>query len=406
MMGDGAGVFRMHMRSLGAAALALGLTGCMSGAMYAERAVEHNRAIAQAGDQILLLNIVRSKLDRPVVYTQFDGVNESFENNPGVSVNVPFGADAGSFYSGNISFGPSQVASLSTSPLGNQDFYQGVMHPIKVGLLRYYLDNGWPRDLLIALTVEKLSIGAAFYDRVVRDSDALCAGSSNAACERISDPARVHVQPPVGSGRMIFYNDPRSPELFDPFHELVLRLIVLGLTVDGSYVEQELRIPATAEIAATSAEIQNLIDMGASVEKHGSEYVITTYAWLPALRLPGLRGSNVRVAGEVPGPDNIDMLASLRSPDSMLFYVGAYTRGGADAGVMVGGAGHERFVPVFTLEDCSNAVVQVEFDGGCYGIPRDDAGVSMKVMAFLHQVIGLNQRAADAPAPGIIRTTN
>lgn len=395
----------MKLTSMMAVAGALALGGCMGAGLYADRAVEHNRAIAQASDDVLLLNIVRAKLDRPVVYTQFGGVNESFEANPGISVNVPFGKDAASAYDAGASFGPSQIASLSTSSLSDQDFYQGVMHPIKVGLLRYYLDNGWPRDLLMALTIEKLKIGVEFYQRVVHDSDALCAGSSNAACVRIHDSVRVHTTPPVESGHMTFFNDPRSAALFDPFHELVLRLIVLGLTVDGSYVEQTLKLPASAALTASSAEISALIDMGAEVKQVGNQYVITTYAWLPALRLPGLSGSNVRVAGEVPGPDNIDMIASLRSPDSMLFYVGAYTRGGADAQVMVGGEGQEHFVPVFTLEGCNDAVVQVDFEGACYGIPRDGGGVSMKVMAFLHQVIGLNQRAADAPAPGVIRTT-
>ena len=129
--------------------------------------MEHNRAIEQAADEIVLLNIVRTQHDRPVVYTQFSGVTESFSNSAGVSLSLPFGADAGSYYNAGLSAGPSQYATLSTAPLDDVDYYQGVMRPVKIGLLGYYLDNGWPADLLMALTVEKLSISEDFYARTV-----------------------------------------------------------------------------------------------------------------------------------------------------------------------------------------------------------------------------------------------
>jgi hypothetical protein len=390
-----------------AALAALGLMGCMSSADFAGRAVEHNKAIAMAADQVLLLNIVRARNDRPIVYSQFRGVSENFNARAGLSVNVPFGADAGNYYNSDIDFGPSQNVSLETAPLDDVDYYQGVMRPVMIGLLRYYLDNGWPPDLVAALTFEKISIGEGFYRRVVRESDAACAGIATGACGRINDPSRRRALPALDRGQLVFYNDPRSPDLYDPFHNLVLRLIVLGLTIDGTYASHELRIPASSNFLADTTQVQTLMAMYANVRREGDSYVVTASSWIPGLRLTRLSDSNVRVEGDLAGSGAIDMTASLRSPDSILFYIGAYARdGGADATVLVGGPGQERFLPVFELSGCDDAVVEVEFDGACYGIPREGSPLSMKVVAFLHQIFGLNKRAVEPPNSATVRVVN
>ncbi len=390
-----------------AALAALGLAGCMSSGDFADRAVEHNKAIALAADQVLLLNIVRARNNRPVVYSQFRGVSENFNLDSGLSVSVPFGADAGSYYSSDVNFGPSQNVSLETAPLDDVDFYQGVMRPVRIGLLRYYLDNGWPPDLVAGLTFEKITIGEAFYRRVVRESDAACAGIETGACGRVRDPARFRGTQAADRGRLVFHNDPRDARLFDPFHDLVLRLIVLGLTVDGSYAKQQLRIPASANLLADAAQLKALMEMYAEVTREGDSYVVTTSSWVPGLRLTRLSDSNVRVEGDLAGTAAVDMTASLRSPDSILFFIGAYAReGGADAGVLVGGPGEERFLPVFELGGCGDTLVEVELDDECYGIPREGSPLSMKVIAFLHQIFGLHKKAVEPPSSGTVRVVN
>lgn len=390
-----------------AALAALGLAGCMSGGDFAGRAVEHNRAIAMAADQIALLNIVRAAEDRPVVYSQFSGVSESFSNEASLSLSVPFGSDAASAYSSGLELGPGQYASVSTSPLDDVDFYQGVMRPVQLGLLRYYLDNGWPPDLLLSLTLEKLEISAAFYARVVAESDAACAARGGIACARIAEKRGQIALPAASRGRMTFINDPRSAELFDPFHDLVLRLIALDLTIDGAYTPSKIRLPADSVLTLNAAEIAKLQLASANIERKGNAYEITTYAWVPGLKLAGLSDTRVRVEGQSTTTADVDMTASLRSTDSILFYLGAYVReGGADARVLIGGGARERFVPVFEIGGCDAAVVTAELEGRCFGIPAGGDHVSMKVIAFLHQVFGLNKRATEPPAPGVVRTVN
>jgi hypothetical protein len=382
--------------------IALSLVGCMSGEDYAERAVEHNRAIAGAADQLVLLNIVRAKLDRPVIYSQFNGVNESFSNNAGASLGVPFGPAASPAYSASFNAGPNQYASLSTNPLDDVQYYQGVMRPVQLGQLRYYLDNGWPMDLLMALAVEKLEVGIAFYRRIVAESDALCAGRNDAACARI---ASTNGAVPTPAGEiLVFTNDPRNPAAFDAFHNLALRMIVLGLTIDGTYVKSTASFPATIPVYADANLLERMSTGAANFKRNGDNYVMTTWSWVPGLRLTRLGNTKLRIEGDTTSADAIpDMTASLRSPDSIMFYLGAYVReGGADANVLIG----DGFVPVFELGSCDDAIIKVDFDGQCYGVPQGGSHVSMKVMAFLHQIFGLNKRASEPPVSGAVRVVN
>lgn len=389
-------------------ALAFGLGGCLGASEFADRAVEHNRAIAQASEEITLLNIVRAKYDRPIVYSQFGGVSEAFTNSVGIGTSIPFGPDAGKAYNVDVAASPEQFVSLSTAPLDDQDFYQGVMRPVQVGLIRYYVDNGWPRDLVIALTVEKLQIGAAFYRRVLAESDAACAAAPDSfACQRIADPSRIHAMPVETDGQLVFHNDPRRAELFDPFHDLVLRLIVLGLSIETVNVPHEVRLPASTAIAVDAEQIAKMTAAATSVRHEGRDIVITTYAWQPALRLAALSQTRVRVEGQGVGPAEVDLTASLRSPDSILFYLGAYARaGGPDTSVLVDAPGNERWVSVFDIGGCDDAVVTVDFDGACYGVPRGGDHVSMKVIGFLQQIIALNKRAVEPPTTGVVKTVN
>ena len=61
----------MRIQRIFAAALsAVLLSGCLSGGEIADRAVEHNIAVADAANKLVLLNVVRASLRHPVIYTQ------------------------------------------------------------------------------------------------------------------------------------------------------------------------------------------------------------------------------------------------------------------------------------------------------------------------------------------------
>lgn len=129
--------------------------------------------------------------------------------------------------------------------------------------------------------------------------------------------------PEASGGQYCFHNDPRRAEaLFDPFHELVLRLIVLGLTIDTVNVPHEVRLPASAQIAVDADQIAKMTAASTSVRREGGDVVVTTYGWQPALRLAALGQTRVRVEGQGGGPAEVDMTASLRSPDFILSHPG------------------------------------------------------------------------------------
>jgi hypothetical protein len=399
------------MKTVAALFCALALAGCMNAGDFAGRAVEHNKAIAEAADKVMLLNIVRASQRRPIVYAQFKGVSESFNRGLSVSANAPFGADAASIVNTGLNIGPSQFVSLSTSPLDDQDFYQGVMRPVQAGLLAYYLENGWPRDLIFTLMIERFDIGAPFYARVVDQSETMCArfGSAMAvACSRLLPGGGARSGGEIAEGRLVFENDPRDPEKLAAWHDLSLRLQILGLKVDSAPVTRELRLPA-AGFSAGAADIKSLTDQGAEITRDGQDYLIRTVSWSTGFKLGilGLRGpAQVSIEGQGSAAE-VDLRARLRSPDSILYFLGELIREDTpDTSVLVGSGDDARFVPLIAVAGCSGAVIETDFEGSCYGVPSDGDHRSTQVIALLHQIFGLNKRASEAPTAGVIRVVN
>lgn len=155
-------------RQLGRAACVLtllwvpGLFGCAIIDNYSGRAVDYNREAEQAQEQILLLNIVRASLRRPMQFTSLSSVTGSGSISGSVAgggTNVkqmPFISQFPSIdpktatnaishivtgtVSGNASLGG--TAAFTVPVLDTQEFYQGILTPIPLQAFDYYLQLG------------------------------------------------------------------------------------------------------------------------------------------------------------------------------------------------------------------------------------------------------------------------
>ena len=106
-------------------------------------------AIEQAADEIVLLNIGGpSTTARSSIACSSAGAGpRAFSNSAGVLLSLPFGADASSYYNAGLSAAEPVCDALHRAA-GRRGLLSGVMRSVKIGLLGYYLDNGWPADLL------------------------------------------------------------------------------------------------------------------------------------------------------------------------------------------------------------------------------------------------------------------
>lgn len=160
-----------------AVALGLGLAGCSVIDDYSWRAVDYNREAEQAQQQVLLLNIVRASLRRPMQFTSLQTVTGSANvagsvngGAQGVS-NTPlisrFGltpAPTSTVLSriltgnvtGNVNMGGS--ATFTVPILDTQEFYRGILTPIPLQAFDYYLQQGYPAELLFDLLVLKVEV--------------------------------------------------------------------------------------------------------------------------------------------------------------------------------------------------------------------------------------------------------
>jgi hypothetical protein len=144
------------------------LLGCAVVDQYSGRAVTYNLEAEQAGDQAILLNIVRAYLRRPMQFTTVSTITGTASAGGGVGytwpINVPFrppinGTSIAQFppvntwtFNSSISGGPT----FTVPVLDTQEFYRGILSPIPGQLYDLYTQSGYPHEALFNLFVQRV----------------------------------------------------------------------------------------------------------------------------------------------------------------------------------------------------------------------------------------------------------
>jgi len=153
------------------------LAGCAFSPQLQRVAVDHDQMVARTEDELTLRNILRARFRYPLHFTTITEVNADAQLSvgasvgagiPGTSLSRSFngaGALAGSGESeGAVNISPNLSGSVSTRPsfkaavLATEKFQRGLQQPVSGQLIAYYLDAGWPDELLMALFVERLDV--------------------------------------------------------------------------------------------------------------------------------------------------------------------------------------------------------------------------------------------------------
>ncbi|HSG40360.1 MAG TPA: hypothetical protein VLE27_12040 [Thermoanaerobaculia bacterium] len=122
-----------------------------------------NRAVEEAQNEMLLLNVVRSSLRRPMYITGIQTASGSIEVGASAGIAFPFGefrsvkdepdADAGTT---GVTY--TQNPSFDVTVFNTKEFVTGFSTPIDQKLMAYYWDQGWRPALLLHLLVEHIRI--------------------------------------------------------------------------------------------------------------------------------------------------------------------------------------------------------------------------------------------------------
>jgi hypothetical protein len=374
---------------LAASCAALALSGCVSGGSLSSRAVDYNTAAETARNEMLLLNILRARDRRPMVFTGLSRITGSVraETRVGATATVnPAGPDVQAY---SPSFGFTDSPTFDVAVLDSQEFTRGVMTPVSTEILEYFWDQGYNREVLLYLVVDRVEL------------ECRAAGSA----------------PPV-----VLENDPSEPSFpgfaahgaeladsgrweFDDF-----RTERIGPPVDAAEAR---RLPTLVQMSSSPLRLRPLPDGTFQLEK------TTTKMRLSLPRSAACGGAPARFydsraaleAAARQAPSEPHGRVVMRSPQSILHFLGELARPDREVAIRPRQPGQpaseRRLFTVQPADACGGSEVSVRYDGGRWEIPRGkgecDAGRSMQSLAITAQLLSLLQSSKDLPATSTVR---
>lgn len=120
----------------------------------------YNHAVEKAKNEMFLLNVVRASERRPMHFTYISGLRGNIQTvvSSG-SLPIPFGGgDHTSVYSNGPSINYTANPSFDVAVQDSKAFWLGITTPVPASTLRYYLEQGWPNELVLFLFIRKLEI--------------------------------------------------------------------------------------------------------------------------------------------------------------------------------------------------------------------------------------------------------
>lgn len=200
---------RSIVRTLLAAPLALTLGGCVAFGSIDRRATTFNESAGTTQNRAILLNLVRASKFEPIYFlalTQFNG-----SGTEDLKIGIPeftlgpyqSGAAAKDYVIGGTSTSDSNaldnniVTSFQESVLNSKDFYAGLLAPLDLQDVDLLLHQGFARELIFYLVIDKATIT------------------------------------PKGGDPFVIWNDPSDPKRFAVFQSYIKEAMLHGLTTQS-----------------------------------------------------------------------------------------------------------------------------------------------------------------------------
>jgi hypothetical protein len=148
--------------------LALPQYGCVS-RQLAPTIVSYNRAVENAQNDVLLLNVIRAEKHLPMYLTDISSITGSIRRDLTASLTLPFGhflhrvndTDSASV-TANGSITPGATYSVNPTftfnVLNTQDFMRGFLKPVDIQTLAFYWDQAYPPELLLHLFILRVDV--------------------------------------------------------------------------------------------------------------------------------------------------------------------------------------------------------------------------------------------------------
>ncbi len=166
------------LRSCAVLALSLLLSGCDAVVdNIAPRAATYNAETHNVQMTGVLLNVVRASQRHPLEFTAVVNATGGAQANASlglgvssVGLTVPFGIDAIRTYSASPNVGYQANQNFVVQVLDSQEFVSGILRPLDMKTIDYYLQQGYPRGVMLYLIIDRIEV-VDDRNRVVRTID-------------------------------------------------------------------------------------------------------------------------------------------------------------------------------------------------------------------------------------------
>jgi hypothetical protein len=446
------------------------LGGC-SPYQISDRSVDFNSSLQDLDNRQVLLNAVRASKRYPPYFTSVNQISSSGElDGSQVNFTLPFGPQNHNIYNAAPMIKFQTGITMQTNPLDTQEFYEGYMTPTKISLVGYYIDQGWPYQLIYHAFIQTADLSSPLVNNMKAAIAAHCEGSLLSKCDkfRISNPdlLRWALDPKVNDGTLDcrdveildnpqlsfpanqknvhFNNSPGISCRFAKFQMLSAMLDILRAKVGskpspaGGMTPVE--VPTTDK--NVSIKIQNTTQKeettygfamdGVNVpcapskppaEKSGHAGHSASQSNKPAeASKPAFIGTQTynpvtaTAATEQGSPQQVCSGGKfvIRSPEAMVFYLGQIISADIDTqdvkmrpSLAVGSHTHPLFAVEKGTVGGASALVSVSVDSENYSIRKEgDYNNSMHFLTLAEQVIALQKKGTQIPGIAPVQVIN
>ena len=419
-----------------------------------DQTIAYNQAIADSTNEFFLLNVLRARDRFPLYYTRSTGTNTSQSMGGGISTDVE-----NWHLLPTIGTVGSAGSTVTLANLDDQKFMRGVLTPVPLSTLGFYLDQGWPKEVLMEMFINSIEIDAGFVEAMANKFNERCdahpelqycgarrpVGEDGQAAPSPGSYVLQSCMKATGAHTVLFKNDPADPDDSLCFRAMLRVLISHGLGVSTG---DKYTVISGAVPAASTHNLEGLSHATTAKlvveERPDGKFAVCTREDASAFTLgPDAFDSGVAEAGGFFDRPNISttslgsrrpsscvatamMKASgasapifrftTRSLDTMLYYLGEDLRAGSSVTIWSGHhADRQKEIPLFLVErGWTDELVAIDYRGSHYAIPDQCVGDdtceqdhrSLQVLSLLNQIWGLQKEASEAPSVPVVSVIN
>ncbi len=389
--------------------LTAALAGCATSTQIAEQGVKSNLAVEDAANQITLLNVVRAMKRRPMYFTRFQSLKGPMGvGAPQFTLPIPFGPD---YVTQIYNFSATQSfdkPNFDVQIMDTQKFLQGITKPVAPKTILYYLDQGWPQQMILHLFVREIETTDAKGNVV---NSILNYPQNKVEFKRFQDAiAGLHGCDIVGSSvpDPVAYGPVLPIEKAQNLDHLVntknAELTLIAMNAKGEEVTKD----NPGQVVGYQLMKISRIPTFKTVQSHRQNAAKCT---------PPGENANTDAMIFAKGQDSSSSKSNvrfvIRSPEAMIYYLGELARAQIEDGMptpevpigfpRAGGKTEELFKIVRGTQDSEQSAVRVRYDGETYSIPATGAGRSMHAISLISQILNLQNEGGEVPGTATVR---